>query len=264
MSPTFLLTGGSGSLGRHTFPHLLKAGNTVRLSSRSGRKADLPTEIEWAPASLETGEGLAQAVRGVQTIIHAASDPRHSQKVDVEGTRKLLALAKTAGVSHFFYISIVGIEHFPGFAYYDAKLATERLIEASGIPYTILRATQFHELLDLYFLPPLFKLPFIALVPTTLKYQLIDSSEVAERIAELAQAAPSGHAPDIGGPEVLTMGELARTWAQARGSHQRIVPFPIPGKTAASFREGRHTCPDSRYGKITWEQYLSQKYGKTE
>ena len=263
MPQKILITGGSGSLGRHTFSYLLKAENTVRISSRSERKANVPIEVEWARASFETGEGLDEAVRGIHTIIHAASDPLHPQKVDVEGTRKLLEKAKAAGVQHFFYISIVGIEHFPGFAYYKAKRAAEQLIERSGIPYTILRATQFHELLDFYFLPPLFKLPFIALVPTSFKYQLIDIGEVALRMAELAQAKPSGRVADIGGPQILTMGELARTWAKARGINRHIIHLPMPGRTAAGFRKGLHTCADNLFGKITWEQYLAQKYAKT-
>jgi uncharacterized protein YbjT (DUF2867 family) len=261
MTPKTLITGGSGSLGRQVFPHLLKAGNIVRISSRSKRKANLPAEIEWAQASLQTGEGLTEAVRGVHTIIHAASDPLHTKKVDVEGTRKLLEQAKTAGVSHFIYISIVGIEHFPGYYYYGAKLAAEQSIERSGIPYTILRASQFHELLDERFTPPLFKLPFVAFVPTDFKFQLVDSGEVATRMAELLITGPGGHAPDMGGPSILTWGEIARTWALAHGIHKRIVHLPIPGATARAFREGKNTTPNTS-GKINWEQYLSQKYGK--
>ncbi len=263
MTSKILVTGGSGTLGRHILPFLLKAGNVVRLASRSERKNGFPAGIEWAQTSLETGEGLTEAIHGMDTILHLASDPRQPQRVDVEGTQRLLARAKIASVSHFIYISIVGIEHFPGFAYYRAKLAAEQLIENSGIPYTILRATQFHELLDLYFLPPLLKLPLVAFVPTSIKYQLIDSEEVAQRLAELAQAKPAGHVPDIGGPQILTMGEIARTWAQARGINRHIIHLPIPGQTAAGFRKGFLTCPNNRFGKITWEQYLRRKYTKT-
>jgi uncharacterized protein YbjT (DUF2867 family) len=256
-----LITGGAGNLGRKLIPHLLKAGSSVRVSSRGERKADFFPEVEWARASLETGEGLAQAVQGVDTIIHVASDPTRTNQVDIQGTQNLLNLAQTAGISHFFYISIVGIENFPGFWYYQAKLAAERSIETSGIPFTILRATQFHYLLDQTFIPPLFKLPFIAPVPTDLKFQLVDSGEVAEHMADLVQNGPQGRVPDMGGPKVYTMGELAQAWVAAHNVQKKIVHWKFPGSTGRAFREGKNTTPN-RSGKITWEQYLTQKYGK--
>lgn len=259
MNPKILITGGSGTLGRKLLHPLLKTGNTVRISSRGPRKATIPAEVEWAQASLETGEGLTQALQGIGTIIHAASG---LGKVDIENTHKLVEHAHQAGVRHLFYISIVGIEHFPRFSYYVAKLAAERIIETSGIPYTILRATQFHELLDRVFIPMLFKLPFIAPVPTDFKFQLVDVGEVATRMTELVQAGPAGHVPEMGGPKVYTLGELAKTWATVHGIKRKIVHLPFPGATARAYREGKNTTPD-RSGKITWEQYLSQKYGKS-
>ncbi|GAB4578294.1 MAG: NAD(P)H-binding protein [Anaerolineales bacterium] len=259
MTSKILLTGGSGTLGRKLFPPLLKAGYSVRISSRGPRKGGIPAEVEWAQTSLETGEGLAQAVQDVETIIHAASDVMNAKKIDIEGTRTLVEQAQQAGVRHLFYISIVGIENFPGFAYYAAKLEAERIIATSGVPYTILRTTQFHELLDQVFLPPLFKLPFIAPVPTDLKFQVVDSGEVAARIAELVQQGPQGHVPDMGGPKVYPMGELAQTWAAAHNVKKKILQWPVPGNTGHAFREGKNTTPD-RSGKITWEQYLAVKY----
>lgn len=260
MTSKILITGGSGTLGRKLIPHLLKAGYSVRVSSRGERKANFFPAVEWAQTSLETGEGLAQSVQGVETIIHAASDAMNAKKIDVEGTRKLVAQAQQAGVRHLFYISIVGIEHFPGFAYYAAKLEAERIIEASGIPYTILRTTQFHELLDQVFLPPLFKLPLIAPVPTNLKFQVIDSGEVAARMADLVPQGPQARVPDMGGPKVYSMGELAQTWAAAQGIGKSILPMPFPGATGRAFRAGKNTTPD-RSGRMTWEQYLAVKYG---
>jgi uncharacterized protein YbjT (DUF2867 family) len=205
---------------------------------------------------LATGSGLEEAVRGVDTIVHCASTPVRTQQVDVAGTERLLELASAAGVSHLLYISIVGIDDFP-FSYYQAKLATERRIEASSVPFTILRATQFHELLDERFLPPLFRLPLVALVPTELKFQVIDSGEVARRMVELVAAGASGRVADVGGPEVRTMGELATSWMRARGITRRVLHLPLPGRAAAAFRRGQNTCPDQRYGRITWEDYLA-------
>ena len=94
-----------------------------------------------------TGEGLAAAVADVDVVIHAASDPRGDPAADEEGTRRLAAAARAAGVGHVVYVSIVGIDRIP-FPYYARKLAAERALAASGQPYSILRATQFHSFVD--------------------------------------------------------------------------------------------------------------------
>jgi len=260
MTQKIIITGGAGNLAHHTIPYLLKNGHSVRLASRQERRANIPAEVEWTRTSFETGEGVEEAVHGVDTIMHMASDPRNSHRIDVEGTRKLLGAAKSAGVSHFFYISIVGIEHFPDFEYYKSKLAAEQLIESSGMPYTILRATQFHDLLDLYFLPLAFRYPLVALVPTDFKYQVIEIDEVAKHMADLVCGEPSGHVSDIGGPQVLTMGKLARTWAKARNIHKPILHLPMFGSTPSGFRQGLLTCPDQKFGTRTWGEYLTKKY----
>lgn len=114
------------------------AGIEVWVLSRSGR----PRAIR---GDLLTGEGLDVAVEGVVTIIHCAASPlRKARRVDVEGTKRLLDAAGGAGVSHFVYISIVGIDCVQSYPYYRAKLGTERVVEGSPVPHTILRATQFH------------------------------------------------------------------------------------------------------------------------
>jgi uncharacterized protein YbjT (DUF2867 family) len=254
-----LITGGTGVLGRQLVAPLLEAGYKVRISSRGPRPSAVLPEIEWAQSALATGEGLEDAIQDVDTIVHCASTPVRTKEVDVSGTERLLKHASDAGVSHLLYISIVGIDDFP-FSYYQAKLACEERIHASGVPFTILRATQFHELLDERFLPPFFRLPVVALVPTDLKFQVIDSGEVARRMVELVQAGPSGRVADAGGPEVRTMGELAAGWMRARGKKRKILPLPLPGRAAAAFRRGQNTCPDQRYGKVTWEEYLARKY----
>src|SRR3990170_6278035 len=145
--PRVLITGGTGVLGREVAPRLAQAGYSVRVVSRRGAPAEgAPTE--WAQAQIETGEGLAEAVAGVGVIVHCASSPfRRTREVDVEGTRRLLGAAGQAGVSHFVYISIIGIDRIP-LAYYKAKLAAEWLIEESGVSCSILRAPQFFTLVD--------------------------------------------------------------------------------------------------------------------
>ncbi len=203
-----------------------------------------------------TGEGLEEAVRGVDTIVHCASSPRKTRQIDVEGTERLLRVAGRAGVSHFVFISIVGVDRNPYFPYYRMKLEVERIIERSPVPGTILRATQFHEFV-LRITQFLERLPVMTM-PKDFLLQPIDVGEAADRLVELALSKPVGHAPDIGGPEVRTAVELARAYFEASGRRRRVVEVPVAGKTARAWREGAQTCPDRRYGEIRWEEFLRQ------
>src|SRR2546425_8312672 len=133
--PKVLITGGTGELGSELAPRLDRAGYEVRIMSR--RRAPTDAKYDWTTADLASGEGLAEAVVGVDLIAHCATSPFRTKSTDVEGTRRLLEHARSAGTAHLFYISIVGIDRIP-FPYYKHKLATEKLIEESGVPYSIL------------------------------------------------------------------------------------------------------------------------------
>ena len=256
-----LVTGGTGVLGRELTPRLVKVGYTVRIMSR--REAPPGTTVEWARASLERGEGLTAAVAGADVIVHAASSPfKRTQQVDVAGTGRLLAAARQAGAGHFIYISIVGIDRIP-FFYYRHKLAAEKLIESGGVPWSNLRTTQFHNLIDLW-LHMLARTPFILPVPTDLPFQPMDASEVAALLVESVSAGPAGRLPDAGGPEVLTMGRMAEAWRQASGLRLPIVHLPLLGKAAAGFRRGDHTIPNRKTGRITWTEWLGRQYQEQE
>jgi uncharacterized protein YbjT (DUF2867 family) len=137
MNQPILITGGSGTLGRAVVERLLAAGHAVRVLSRRPRPASVPAKAEWITGDLLVGDGLAGAVAGVAAVVHCASDPRRP-RVDVDGTRKLIEAARAAGTPHLVDISIVGVDRVP-YRYYQAKLAAERLIQASGLPWTILR-----------------------------------------------------------------------------------------------------------------------------
>ena len=209
----------------------------------------------------EMGTGLADAVSGVDVIVHAASNPlRHTRLTDVGGTRRLLAYARHANVSHFLYVSIVGIDRIPNY-YYKHKLAAESLVERSGLPYSIMRATQFHTLMDML-LRPTVRRPFV-LLPLNFKFQPIDPGEVADYLLAWVKAGPAGRVPDIGGPEVRTLGELTRSWMAVRRLRKLLVNLPLPGRIAQGFRRGYNTVPESRYGTITWEEWLRSKYGRS-
>lgn len=246
-----LVTGGTGVLGRRVVERLDSADVEVRVLSRSGQPGTIRGD-------LARGEGLERAVRGVATIVHCASSPfRKTRQVDVEGTKRLLKAAAGAGVSHVVYISIVGIDRARSYPYYRTKLDAERIVEESPVPYTILRATQFYNLV-LKAIRVLDRLP-VMVVPDGFPGQPIDAGEVADRLVELALSEPAGRVPDVGGPEVRTMTDIVRGYLEVTGRRRRIVRVPLPGKTARVFREGALTCPENAYGKICWEEFLRER-----
>src|SRR5215218_7580570 len=145
----------------------------------------------------------------------------------------------------------------PYYPYFRVKLDAERVIERSPVPWTILRATQFHDLM-LRMLRLLDRLPAVMPIPRGLRFQPIDAGEAADRLVELALSPPAGRVPDVGGPEVLTSAELARTYLEATGREKRLVELPLPGKAARAWREGAQLCPDRAYGRIRWEEFLRE------
>jgi uncharacterized protein YbjT (DUF2867 family) len=233
-----LVTGGAGSLGRKLVRALADGGHAARVMSRRGPTRDTPDGVEWARADLSTGEGLGAAVEGVEAIVHAASDPRNAEAVDVGGTRRLCEAARAAGVAHLAYVSIVGVDEIP-FGYYRRKLAAEAVVESSGVPHSILRATQFHSLVD-FLLSKAARVPLLMPLPTDFKFRSVDETEVAGRLAACVAAGPGGRLPDFGGPAVLTLGEMARTWKRAVGVGKRVAHVPMPGALARVPRREEH------------------------
>jgi uncharacterized protein YbjT (DUF2867 family) len=253
-APEILVTGGSGSLGSRVVDRLRDAGHGVGALSRSGRPGTVRGD-------LMTGEGLEEAVEGVDVVVHCASSPTKTRQIDVEGTERLLKTANRAGVSNFVFISIVGVDRNPYYPYYRMKLEVEQMIEGSDEPWTIQRATQFHEFV-LRFVRLLGRGP-VALAPKQFLLQPIDIGEVANRLAELALSGAAGRVPDVGGPEVKTFADFARTYLEVASIKKRVLEVPVPGKMARAWRKGAQVCPDQRYGRITWEEYVSQTVNQT-
>lgn len=256
-----LVTGGTGVLGREVVPRLVEAKYAVRVMSRRPGESNALGDVEWAKADIMTGEGLADAVRNAEIIVHCASSPfKKTRETDVEGTGKLLEAAKAAGVANFYYISIVGIDRIK-FAYYKSKLAAEKVIEQSGVPYTILRATQFHPLLADSMLPMMKKGAFMFL-PGAVKFQLIDPGEVASHMVATLANGPGARLPDIGGPTVQNAKEIAGEWKAATGKSYITIPVPAVGFLSA-MAKGYNCCPDNVSGKITWREWLGKRYPKS-
>lgn len=256
MSNRTLLTGATGTLGRALLPRLLDAGDDVRAASRSPPDGTTG-ETEWVALDVTDETGLETVLEDVDVVVHAATAPRgDSEAVDVRGTERLLEAADDAGVSNFVYVSIVGVDEIP-YSYYEHKLAAERAVESSAVPSTIVRATQFHSFVaDL--LGTVARLPIWPL-PTEIPLQPIDAGEAADAIVEHATLEAAGRVPDVGGPEVRTVGELARAYRDARGSRRLIVRVPLPGAVASGFRSGGATCPDRPVGTVTWAEWLDAR-----
>lgn len=249
---TILVTGGTGALGREVVPLLLAAGSDVRVLSRRPRRDSDPAEVSWATGDLRTGAGLSEAVRDAAVIVHCASDPRRPRG-DLAAARNLIGAATAAGRPHLVYVSIVGVDRVP-FGYYQIKLEVERLIEESGLPWTVLRATQFHDLLC-YLFQMAAKLP-VLMIPAGVSDQPVDTRDVAARLSELALGDPAGRAADFGGPQVRPMAELARAWLNATGLRRRLLPVRLPGKVFRGYAAGGHLAPAHADGRITFEDFL--------
>jgi uncharacterized protein YbjT (DUF2867 family) len=257
MTSPILVTGGTGTLGRHVVRRLFDAGRDVRVLSR--RTPDAGDGVEYLAGDLDTGLGVDAAVAGVETVIHCAG----AQKGDEDKARNLARAAAEAGVRHVVYISVVGADRVPVesaldrmmFAYFASKLGGERAIAASGVPWTTLRATQFHDLL-LRVAEAMAKLPLIP-VPAGFRFQPVDSDEVAARLVELALGTPAGLVPDIAGPRVYGFAELVRAYLQSRGKRRPMVPVPLPGGAARAVRAGAILALDRAVGNRTWEDFLA-------
>ncbi|MEU6669961.1 NAD(P)H-binding protein [Streptomyces sp. NPDC046727] len=243
---TILVTGGTGTLGRLVTERLRAGGHEVRVLSRRTQPYAVDLRVG--------GAGLDAALAGVETVVHCATTPKGG---DEQAARNLVEAARRAGVGHLVYISIVGVDRVP-LGYYRTKFAVERLIEESGLGWTVLRTTQFHDLLLTLF-EGLAKSPVLA-APAGVPDQPVEVAEVAERLTELALAAPAGRVPDMGGPEVRTVDSLARAYLRATGRRRPVVRVPLFGKTYRAFRAGGHLTPDHAEGRVTFEEHLARRF----
>jgi uncharacterized protein YbjT (DUF2867 family) len=252
-----LVTGGTGNLGRALTRAVTATRHTVRIMSRRDRPQLATNNFEWAQADIALGEGVREAVAGVDAILHAASDPRRARAVDVNGTRHLVEAAQASGIAHLIYVSIVGIDDIP-YSYYKRKREAEEIIKSSGVPYSVLRATQFHSLVD-SLVSVAARVPVVMPLPTDFKFQSVAESEVAERLVRQLIERPGGRLPDLGGAEVLTLGEMAEIWMSVKGARKKLVHLPLPGAIAAGFRAGKNTAPEGVRGVTRWREWLIQR-----
>src|SRR5262245_27215289 len=242
LTMTIAIAGGTGTVGAETTRELVRRGHTVRVLSRHAKEH---------PVDLSDGSGLAAALDGVEVVVNAANGNR---SVLVDGTERLLRAAKEAGVRHYVGVSIIGIDRVR-IGYYKAKLAQEELIQRSDVPWTIVRATQFHPFLARTFaacakfgVVPYLEFPM----------QPVDPREVGGALAETAEAEPSLAIAQFAGPEVLSGRELARRWRTRTGSHALPVRLPV----TRALRSGALTNPDARRGSVSFDGWLEATCGR--
>ncbi|MGP3912519.1 NAD(P)H-binding protein [Nonomuraea sp. NBC_00507] len=248
-----LVTGATGTLGRALVPALVKAGHQVRALSRTKRESR--GNVEWMWGDLFSGHGVTEAVAGMEAIAHLATSGRKGRgAVDIPGTRLLMMAARDAGVGHVLLTSMVGADRAP-VGYLRYKLEAERLVEESGLGWTILRSTPFHQWLHQR-LRDFSALPVLPVDPTV-PWQPVHTGEVAARAADLLAGGPQGTEIEYGGPEVLDTAELTRTWLRAQHLRRACLPVRYPGRLYASMRADLLTTDATPKGEITWQDYLA-------
>jgi uncharacterized protein YbjT (DUF2867 family) len=250
MMASILVTGGTGNLGRHVVPLLRAQGRSIRVLSRSQHSGE---GIEYVVGDTVGGGGLDAAVAGVDTILHLAG----SSKGDDTGTKHLVDAAHAAGVGHLVMISVVGADRMP-IGYFRAKARAEQALADSGVPWTVLRAAQFHDLVWMMF-GGLAKSPIVP-APRAIRLEPVDVGAVASRLAELVDAAPAGRVADLAGPEVLDAPTLLRAIVAARGVRRTFMPMGVPGAVGRAYRAGDNLAgPDAMRAGCTWREYLETR-----
>jgi uncharacterized protein YbjT (DUF2867 family) len=227
----------------------------VRVLSRRPRPPSDRSPTEWVRGDLRSGRGVDEALSGVDAVVHCATT--HGRG-DLAAMRNLTRAALRAGTPHLLYVSIVGIDQAPGYSYFRAKLECERLVAESGLPWTTLRATQFHDLI-VRSVEAQRWLPVAFTLGGGVRLQPVDAREVGVRLAELALAGPAGRVADMAGPEIRNADELTRAAVRAAGRRRRVVGLRLPGKTFRAVRGGALLAPDHATGTVTFEEFLARR-----
>ena len=241
-----VVIGGTGLIGSKTVA-ILRQGRheVVAASPKSG-------------INTITGEGLKEAVAGAQVVIDLANSPSFEDKAVLEffetSGRNLLAAEAAAGVRHHVALSIVGIDRTPDNGYFRAKAAQEKLIETSGIPYTIIRSTQFLEFLG-GIVASSAERSMVRLSPGL--FQPIAADDVAAIVADVALAAPRGGVVEIAGPERAPFNEIVARYMKAIGDPREVVSDPEARYFGGRVKE-RSLVPlgEARLGRIGLDEWL--------
>jgi uncharacterized protein YbjT (DUF2867 family) len=242
------IVGGTGTLGRAVTEQLRARGHDIRVLSRHAPEYRV---------DLATGEGLDTALAGCDVVIDASNDnSKTAESTLVEGTKKLLAAEAAASVKHHVGVSIVGCDQVP-IRYFRVKTAQERAVESGSVPWTIVRATQFHELISTA-LAAASRFGLMPLPRGTL--QTVAVEDAARAIATVAEQAPQRRRVLVTGPERNDLRDLAKKWRAS--AHRRVLflPMPLPGPIGEALRGGALTAesPDIR-GTTSFNAWLEAR-----
>ncbi|MBY3035582.1 SDR family oxidoreductase [Rhizobium laguerreae] len=243
-----VVIGGTGLIGSKTVERLRKRGHDVIAASPN------------SGVNTITGEGLAKALSGAEVVLDLANSPSFEDKAVLEffetSGRNLLAAEKAAGVKHHIALSVVGTERLQESGYFRGKLAQEKLIKASGIPYTIVHSTQFMEFLggiaqsgtvgQTVHLSPAYVQP-------------IASDDVADAMADVALSAPANATLEIAGPERVRLSELVARYLKAM-KDPRTTEADVEARYFGARLNDQSLVSDDnpRLGSITFEQWFAK------
>jgi uncharacterized protein YbjT (DUF2867 family) len=242
-----VVIGGSGLIGTKLVNRLRQKGHeVVAASPNSG-------------VNTITGEGLAEALAGAEVVVDLANSPSFEDKAALEffetSGRNLLAAEATAGVGHHLALSVVGTDRLLESGYFRAKMAQENLIRASGIPYTIVRSTQFFEFIDRIVEAGVAG-DAIRLSPALL--QPIASDDVADAMADAALGAPVNGTIEIAGPEAWPLDQFARKLLNANGDRREVIADVHARYSGVELNDRSLTPGDHpRLGAMRFEDWLS-------
>jgi uncharacterized protein YbjT (DUF2867 family) len=248
-----VVIGGSGLIGKKVVPNLRQRGHDVVAASPS------------TGVNTVTGEGLTQALAGAQVVVDVANAPSWEDNAvmaffETSG-RNLLAAEAVAGVRHHVALSVVGTDRLLASGYFRAKLAQEKLIKASPIPHTIVRATQFFEFVSgiaqnategqTVRVPPVLMQPIV-------------SDDVASLVADAALAEPLNGMVDLAGPEPIRQDELVRQFLNATGDPRTVITDPKALYYGIAVNDQSLTPGDHpRLGSTRFEEWLSRHVSQT-
>ena len=249
-----LVTGGTGVLGSAVVAELVSRVHAVRVLSRHPDAVGDTARL--VPGSLASAGAIAEALDGVEAVVHCATDPRNHRRVDRDGTALLLETARRSGNPHVVYPGIVGSDVIP-LGYYKSKIAAEEMIERSDCPFTFVRATQFHTLIWTA-LDRLARLPVMVL-PRDTRFQPLDHAVMAQLLVDAVESGPRGRMPDIGGPMAYEAKDLATSHRAATGHGRRMIQFNMPGIVGAAFRAGGNLTPNRNTEGKTWNDFVAER-----
>ncbi len=243
-----VIIGGTGLIGTKTANLLRGAGHEVVQSSPSTGVNTL------------TGEGLDEVLAGADVVIDVTNSPSFEAKAVLDffetSSRNIAAAEKRAGVGHHVALSIVNTDRPPGNGYFIAKVAQEKQIKASGVPYTIVRATQFFEFVGAVAQSST-EGTTVRIAPANV--QFIAADDVAAAVAEAAVAAPRNVTYDIAGPDRIPFNELVGGWLKANGDQRILVVDPSAQYFGATIDDSTLVpLGEARLGKIRFDDWLAR------